>query len=401
MKILKILILTAILMISITLFLNASGSEFAGTTAGKLMAIEVDARINALGGAYCGYVYDLVGYDQNIAGVAELNEKQLMLGYSDWLADTSIQYIAFGMPITGLPAIERAVLATSFKFLSVPDFANKNQWGEDSGLIGMNNYIFSLGFSRKHNDHIKYGFNFKLNRESYTLDNNDLMKFTSLGLDLSAQYKFKAFQMPFVKKKHIVQGLQVGLSIQNIPMTSAGYGMPAKIKTGVVFPFVKSFVFLFDINKDIYTFGSLFDGDYRFNMGLEYKYKNMIFIRGGIKLGYNEDAFTIGAGFQKQFGSFLTMVNYGLGSHEKLGYLNNISLCTKFDKISFRTELPPAKRKLVEYHYYRGLSLFVQDEIEQAVKEWEEVLKIDPDNPSAIKRIKEAKKILKEREKIK
>ena len=54
------------------------------------MEIEVDSRVNALGGAYCGYVSDLVGYEANIAGIADLDEKQFVFAYYDWLEDTSL-----------------------------------------------------------------------------------------------------------------------------------------------------------------------------------------------------------------------------------------------------------------------------------------------------------------------
>ncbi|MBN1899190.1 MAG: PorV/PorQ family protein [Spirochaetes bacterium] len=369
-------------------------SDYVGTTTSQLMEIEVDPRVNSLGGAYCGRVKDLIGYELNIAGISHLKQKHFVFVYYDWLFDTSIQYFAFGMPFQDI-----GTFAASLKFLSVPSFGNHNDWGEIAGTINVSDYIFSLGFARRDEKYkISYGVNFKYNHQSYSLDDSDLTSVSSLGLDVGVQYqweKIRIGKIPLTKIKNFhLRNLQLGASLQNIGLTSAPDSLPRKLKIGVAYPVWWHTYFLFDINKNIYNFGSIIDSDWRVNFGVEYVYKSMIFVRGGIRLGYDTSAFTIGVGFQKRFGSFLTVFDYGLAAHDELGYLNNLSLSTKFERLSLRKPLPLEKRRLAEYYYYHGISFFVQGEIEKAIEQWNKVLEIDPDNPDVLERIKEAQEIL-------
>jgi len=379
--------------------LNAKKSRYIGTPTGKLLSIETDPNVNALAGTYCGYVKDLVGYEANIAGIADLKDKHLKLGYYDWLLDTSIQYIAFGMPFVGIPYIKQGVAVAGLKFLSVPEFSNKNDWGEDSGILDASNFIFSLGFASKYKSYLKYGLNMKYGYQGYTLDENSLISVSSFCFDLGAQYRWKYIKLPITKKKkYYIYNFQTGIALQNFGFNTSDDSLPRRIKLGLSFPFVytpvNQAIFLFDINRSLYTLGSLIESDYRFNLGLEYNYKKIIYVRTGLKFGYDESSFTIGVGLQKQLGSFLSMFSYSFGSHNELGNLNNGGASAKFEEISLRPPLPPEKQILVDYHYYHGLSYFVQDKLEQAIQEWEKVLKIDPGNPDAKSRIEETQKLL-------
>lgn len=379
--------------------LQAKHSDYIGTSTGKLMEIEVDSRVNALGGAYCGYVSDLVGYEANIAGIADLDEKQFVLAYYDWLEDTSIFYGAFGMPV-----IKKGVAVTSIKFLNIPSFVNKNDWGENSGDINIGNYVFSLGFGYKYFDNMKLGINMKYNRQSYSLDNNDILSFSSLGFDFAVQYKIdiiKIKKIPVLYKTPFdIKNLQLGFALQNIGFNSSDDSLPRKIKLGLSYPFISSCSFLFDINKNIYTFSSLIDSDIRFNFGLEYNYKKIFYIRGGVKLGYDMNSFTIGAGFQTQIGSLLSLFNYSYNSHQELGHINNFSLSTRFKKLRFSRRIPPPKQNLIEYHYYRGIAFFIEGALENAIIEWKKILIIDPAHAETLERIEEAQEILKEQKEI-
>jgi len=399
MKIYKITI-TLILCLFTMLDIYGAHSDYIGTPTSKLLEINVDPRVNALGGTYCGYVSDLVGYEDNIAGIAELKQKQFIFAYYDWLWDTSIQYIALGIPIKKI-----GVIATSTKYLSVPDFANKNEWGAVAGLINIHNFILTAGVARKYRPNIKYGINLKYNYQNYSANGTDVSTLSSFAIDLAVQYRWDVIKLdniPLLKRKKLyIKNLQVGLTLQNFGLATSPDSLPRKIKIGASYPFTERFVFLLDINKNLYNFASIIDSDYRFNIGLEYNYRQMFYIRGGIKLGYDMNSFTAGMGFQTTLGSFLSMFNYGLGGHETLGHLNNFSLSTKFERFSFSTPFPTYKLKLIEYHYYRGISLFVKDKIKQAIAEWKEVLKIDPSNSDALERIKEAEKILEQQRKIK
>ena len=287
---------------------------------------------------------------------------------------------------------------TALKLFNIPVFANKNEWGEDSGNINIGNYVYSLGIAYKYKPFLKFGVNLKYNRQSYSIDNSNLLSFSSIGLDIAIQYRISSIKIkkiPLIRKKPFeIKNLQLGLTLQNIGFSSSEDSLAQKLKFGVSYPFVKNFSFLFDINKEIYKFNSLLDSDYRFNIGMEYNYKQAFFVRGGVKLGYEMNSFTIGAGFQTRLGAFLSLVNYGYDSHSELGHINNVSFSTRFKKLSFDKPLSAEKKKLIEFHYYKGIAFFIEGKVEKAIVEWKKVLIIYPNHSETMEKIEEAQQLL-------
>lgn len=393
----SLIILICFLISGLVINLFAKPSDHIGTSTSKLMDIEVDPTVNALGGAYCAYVSDLTGYEANIAGLSELNEKQFLIAYYDWLMDTSLFYGAYAMPI-----IKKGVIGTSIKFLNIPQFANKNEWGEDSGSINVGDFIYSLGFAYKYTPSWKFGINLKYNRQSYSVDDNDLLAFSSFGIDIGVQHKMKTIRLKKIPliydKPYYIKDLQFGLCLQNFGFTSSQDSLPRKIKLGLAYPIVPACSFLFDINKSLYKFNSLFDSDYDFNFGIEYNYKKMIYFRAGMNLGYDMNTFSIGVGFQTKIGSLLSMINYGYNSHEELGHLNNLSLSSRFQRISFKKQVKKVKPDVIEFYYYQGIAYFIEGKLQQAIVEWKKVLQLDPEHTEAKTKIEEAERMLKQQQ---
>jgi tetratricopeptide (TPR) repeat protein len=54
-----------------------------------------------------------------------------------------------------------------------------------------------------------------------------------------------------------------------------------------------------------------------------------------------------------------------------------------------------------ENHYKKGVSLFVEEKLEAAIKEWEKTLELNPHHPHAAQYIAKARKLLKKVSEIK
>lgn len=59
------------------------------------------------------------------------------------------------------------------------------------------------------------------------------------------------------------------------------------------------------------------------------------------------------------------------------------------------------RKQLAEVHYIEGVKFFIAEEIERAIKEWENTLSLDPDHPKAPKDIENGRNLLKKLENIK
>lgn len=59
------------------------------------------------------------------------------------------------------------------------------------------------------------------------------------------------------------------------------------------------------------------------------------------------------------------------------------------------------RKQLAEVHYIEGVKFFIAEEIEKAIKEWENTLSLDPDHPKAPKDIENGRNLLKKLENLK
>ncbi len=52
------------------------------------------------------------------------------------------------------------------------------------------------------------------------------------------------------------------------------------------------------------------------------------------------------------------------------------------------------KKQLANSHYIKGVKYFTDEELDKAIKEWEETLDLDPNHPKAKKDIENARSLL-------
>jgi tetratricopeptide (TPR) repeat protein len=60
-----------------------------------------------------------------------------------------------------------------------------------------------------------------------------------------------------------------------------------------------------------------------------------------------------------------------------------------------------AKKKQAEVHYLKGVKYFLNEELQSAIKEWEEALALNPEHKKAKKNINNARNLLERLEKVK
>lgn len=367
------------LLLPISLLATGGLSKFSGTDGLAVMQIEVNSRVNGLGGAYCAAAEDLSGLSSNPAGISFLTRKEIIFVHYDWLEDTSIEYLAYGQPFL------LGVIGGSITYLHVPPFINYNQYGYSIGKISFKNTIYNLAYAQRIGK-ITVGGQIKF----ASLFINDFSA-NSFAIDVGAQYFLKDIHLKIYKNFYLdLNDCKVGMTLQNIATKAYGDIVPIKWKMGFYYPILKNLYLTLDLNKILYHWASFIDLDYRFNVGAEYNFRNLVFVRSGFKLGYDLNFFTIGVGVRYRFGGFETTVDYVYEPYHYLGNINNVSINTKFEKLYQKPALSDNTKKLLELYYYKGLSLFVRENFDGAINEWEKALEIDPDNKVIKKKIKDA-----------
>lgn len=282
----------------------------AGETGYNFLKIDTGNRAIAMGGAYAGVSRDIISIYYNPAGISELNKKEVYFMYRKWLFNTDYGSLSYAQNFKKIGSMGISVI-----YYQLPEVPEVDSLGYDTGsILSGNNYALIFTLAREVYAGILMGLNIKyLNERVFNSENK------SIVLDLGLQKEI--YTTPS-------DSIVLGAAIQNWNTKfNIDYSnpVPLNIKTGMEYMAYKNFKLNFDINKQI-------DRDFRYNIGAEYKFFNMILIRSGYKIGYDLESFSVGFGVDSQyfFHKIVLNIDYSFTSLGLLSKSQNFSLKIRF-----------------------------------------------------------------------
>ena len=275
--------------------------------AGEFMALGVGGRALGMGGAFVAVANDVTSGYYNPAGLANLNYPQLALMHSEQFGNlVNYDYGAVAIPFQEDMSFGLSVMRLGVD--GIPDTRNARMDTNGDGIIddsdqlrldynlitefSNQDWAFYLTFAKRQSEDFYWGVNAKIIRR-------DLAEYgaTGIGFDVGAYY------IP-------MENLYLGANLQDATTTLIAWStgrnelVSPTLKVGGAYKlteFLGGYIMPaldFDVRFENRQFASNFNlGPVSFDMhaGLEYTYKNLIYIRGG----YNDvKQFTIGAGIK-------------------------------------------------------------------------------------------------------
>ena len=275
--------------------------------AGEFMALGVGGRALGMGGAFVAVANDVTSGYYNPAGLANLNYPQLALMHSEQFGNlVNYDYGAVAIPFQEDLSFGLSVMRLGVD--GIPDTRNARMDTNGDGIIddsdqlrldynlitefSNQDWAFYLTFAKRQSEDFYWGVNAKIIRR-------DLAEYgaTGIGFDVGAYY------IP-------MENLYLGANLQDATTTLIAWStgrnelVSPTLKVGGAYKlteFLGGYIMPaldFDVRFENRQFASNFNlGLVSFDMhaGLEYTYKNLIYIRGG----YNDvKQFTIGAGIK-------------------------------------------------------------------------------------------------------
>lgn len=309
-----------------------------GTAAAAFLEIGVNARAEAMGGAYAaqqGYA-DMIYW--NPAGLAFVDGIAGSFSNTEWLAETSFNFATMAIPI---PAI-KGVIASSFTTLGVPEQEVRSHTGELTGeRYDARDYAVNISVASRLTDSFSFGVTTKyINQRIWS------EKATGFGFDVGVSFKTP------------LEGLTMGSSISNFgsDMSMTGKNLtdvtdPDPENVGVdnipvtydtdAFPLPQIFRFglAYEFEFDDFTSTTAVDlmhptgSTENMNLGTEIGFKNIIFARAGYQSLFEKDhinGLTMGVGIQYMLNSKETFAfDYALSDWGLLGKAHRISMSIK------------------------------------------------------------------------
>jgi hypothetical protein len=320
-----------------------------GTTAAQFLKIGVGSRAIGMGGAFVALANDVTALYWNPAGVPRLQNNEVILLHTDWLAGISFDYAGAAVHMGNFGSVGVSITSLSMGEMKVRTELEPEGTGEffDAGDIAV-----GLAYGRSLTDRFSIGFNLK-----YIRQNIWHMAANGVALDIGTMFTTQ------------FNGMTIGMSISNfgpnmkmsgrdakeyidvnpsaegsndqIPAYRQldGWALPITFRVGVAMNALKT-----DMHRMTVAVDALHpnDNSESLNLGIEYGFNEWAFLRLGweslfltdnernglISDGYNDDSFgadyfptNAGLGFCYAFSHALKIkVDY---AYVDFGRLNN------------------------------------------------------------------------------
>lgn len=313
--------------------------------AGEFMALGVGGRALGMGGAFVAVANDVTSGYYNPAGLANIDYPQLALMHSEQFGNlVNYDYGAVAIPFQNDMSFGLSVMRLGVD--GIPDTRNARIDTNGDGVVNDNDQLrlnyglitefsnqdwaFYLTFAKRQTEDFYWGINAKIIRR-------DLAEFsaTGIGFDVGAYYK-------------PMENLFLGANLQDATTTLIAWStgrnelVSPTLKIGTAYKVVE---FLggyimpaldLDIRFENRQFASNFNlGPVSFDMhaGLEYTFKNLIYVRGG----YNDvKQFTVGAGVKlPKLNIDYSFARFNESSTERLDDSHRISIMLTLEEPRF------------------------------------------------------------------
>jgi hypothetical protein len=327
--------ITVILCICSSTFYAQEGVTKVGTTAANFLAIDVGPRANGMGSAYVSIANDVTAMYWNPAGIARMENYDVLFSSARWIADVSFNYAGAVVPLGDFGNI--GVNAT---FLTMDQFERTTTLSPDGNgeFVDAGSYAFGLTYARKLTDQFSIGFNAKYAYErlyhssatGFAMDIGALFDTQLSGLQLGmciSNYgtKMQLSGQDFIVQHDVYPSISGNNGNINSTLSTDPYDLPLIFRLGVSMDVLKG---LYESNL-ILSVDALHPSDdvESVNVGGEYVFENMLSLRAGYKGLFAKDSeqgMNFGGGVRINIGGRTNLLfDY---SYISFGDLNNVHM---------------------------------------------------------------------------
>ncbi|RKZ29490.1 hypothetical protein DRQ33_08765 [bacterium] len=286
------------------------GQAKVGTAAGQFLEISPSPRAEGMSSAFIGVADDIYTIYYNPAGLAWQYQRQAAFAHTMMYADINMEWAAFSMPMFG------GVLGISAMALNAGEMDETDPKHPEGTGRTFSAGALSTGitYSRALTDRFSIGINAKYIGE-YLADVNA----EGWGMDIGTYFK-TAF-------RDIRLGMILGNFGPDLEYLQQSYPLPMVFRFGGAGEI---------INGENHRITVDIEGSHpndnleKFQVGMEYAFREFAFIRGGYKIQYDNERFTGGAGVKIPIGGLIARVDYSFTYFEYVPGVHRFGLAVGF-----------------------------------------------------------------------
>ncbi|MCF8414574.1 MAG: PorV/PorQ family protein [Melioribacteraceae bacterium] len=314
-------LLAKVLIVFLILTSKSFAFEKVGTTSFQFLKVITSARAAAMGGAYSAIAFSSDAIFWNPAGLTQIKNFALGFGYLDWFMDVQHYSFSAAYTIDGIGTFGVLGMGTSVGDIPV---TTVSQLGfvdgvYNPGLTGESfspsSSVFGISFARQLNDKFSFGLTVKYAREDLIYESAEAIIFDG-GLRFDTKFK------------SIVIAATLRHFGPEIKFVDESYPLPQTLNIGIsAYLFSDDDPLLMTVKSHklllAYDIIQPRDFDQQHNVGMEYGYEGLVYIRGGYV--FNSDQEGLNAGIGVDYRGY--RVDYAYSEHGTyLGSVHRVSV---------------------------------------------------------------------------
>ena len=307
-----------------------------GTTAAGFLSIDVGAQAVSMGGAYVAVAEDATAMYWNPSGIARIENFTTLFHHTKWLADVSLNYMGAVFPVPSVGSIGIHIKSLTMDDMERTTISNPDGTGE---MFSAGSYAMGISFARNLTDRFTIGFNVKYIYEKIYHSTASSIAF-DVGTIFNTQFNGLKIGMSITNygQKIRMQGKNMLTQVDIDPLVAGnneninaylktdGFDLPLLFRVGVAMDILKglansNLILAMDAlhpNNDVESM----------NIGAEYAFNGMFFIRGGYNTLFAKDSETgvsFGGGIKYSLGASSMVFDYAF---RDFGILTNVQMFT-------------------------------------------------------------------------
>jgi len=185
------------------------GVSKSGTTAATFLEIGVGASAVGMGSAYVSIADDATALHWNPAGVAGLQQANVIVVHTNWIADTKFDFAAIAIPLSGLGTVGLSLTSLSMEDMKVRTVDLPEGTGE---FFSAGDLAGSISYSRKLTERFSIGVTAKYIQQTIWHENA-----SAFAIDLGTLFKTDLFG-----------GMTIGAALSNFGTSMKMSGRDAR-----------------------------------------------------------------------------------------------------------------------------------------------------------------------------
>ncbi len=300
------------------------GGQRAGISTAQFLKIGVGGRAAALGDAFIAIADDASALYWNPAGLTQFNENQVMFSYNQWVVDIDHNFLGAVYHLDGTNSF--GVALTSLTMADMPVTTEFAPFGTGE-YFGFKDIAIAVSYSRKMTDQFSFGGTVR-----YIEETLDKLKMRGIMIDLGTYYWTGLGSTRFAVAvtnfgNNLAPDGEVVLVGNRKKSEWQAFAPPTMFRIGFAFEPYETEEHKLTTSVQL---NHPNDNSENVSSGIEYKWKDTFFVRGGYKFNVEEMNYSFGAGVNVPLNIARFTLDYAYANFSRLGSAHRFSIILGF-----------------------------------------------------------------------